>query len=351
MVIFYASLGVFIEQKRCIWEVCMDYVDMINETVEQAVTVLSQTWRYDAWLYLSLSEYGWHVDHVCSDLDIAIGDKMNHSEGEYPLLEGVVRYPSVISLHFHRGASGYHIDNIQASLMHPLTDAKGHTFGAFVGLAKRGVSADYNRAIPILSVFAEFIMLNRELIKNQGFIKNQREKALAVAKEDVLTRVCNRRGWEDNILRVKGQMARRRYTHGILVLDINGMKAINDTKGHEAGDAYLVSFTDVVRQRLRDGDVFARLGGDEFVILAYDTDYNGVDRLMVDLEKSFTQNGISCAMGACVFDNPDGFDAALNRADIKMFESKKKAKVALKADLAVSERLLLKGNVDTKAVG
>ena len=146
-------------------------------------------------------------------------------------------------------------------------------------------------------------------------------------------------------------MARRRYTHGILVLDINGMKAINDTKGHEAGDAYLVSFTDVVRQRLRDGDVFARLGGDEFVILAYDTDYNGVDRLMVDLEKSFTQNGISCAMGACVFDNPDGFDAALNRADIKMFESKKKAKVALKADVAVSERLLLKGNVDTKAVG
>lgn len=165
----------------------MDYVDMINETVEQAVTVLNQTWRYDAWLYLSLSEYGWHVDHVCSDLDIAIGDKMNHSEGEYRLLEGVVRYPSVISLHFNRGASGYHIDNIQASLMHPLTDAKGHTFGAFVGLAKRGVSADYNRAIPILSVFAEFIMLNRELIKSQGLIKSQREKALAVAKEDVLT--------------------------------------------------------------------------------------------------------------------------------------------------------------------
>tara|TARA_B100000700_G_C14795492_1_gene738021 strand:- start:530 stop:811 length:282 start_codon:yes stop_codon:yes gene_type:complete len=71
--------------------------------------------------------------------------------------------------------------------MHPLTDAKGYTFGAFVGLAKRGVSADYNRAIPILSVFAEFIMLNRELIKSQGLIKSQREKALAVAKEDVLT--------------------------------------------------------------------------------------------------------------------------------------------------------------------
>jgi len=334
---------VFIEQKRCIWEACMDYVDMINETVEQAVTVLNQTWRYDAWLYLSLSEYGWHVDHVCSDLDIAIGDKMNHSEGEYPLLEGVVRYPSVISLHFNRGASGYHIDNIQASLMHPLTDAKGSTFGAFVGLAKRGVSADYNRAIPILSVFAEFIMVNRELIKSQGLIKSQREKALAVAKEDVLTRICNRRGWEDNVLRIKGQMARRRYTHGILVLDINGMKAINDTKGHEAGDAYLVSFTDVVRQRLRDGDVFARLGGDEFVILAYDTDYNGVDRLMVDLEKSFTQNGISCAMGACVFDNPDGFDAALNRADIKMFESKKKGKGCPKSRRSSKRTLTVKG--------
>ena len=91
----------------------MDYVDMINETVEQAVTVLNQTWRYDAWLYLRLSEYGWQVDHVCSDLDIAIGDKMNHSEGEYPLLEGVVRYPSVISL-----------QNVRSVLYRPCRDHK-----------------------------------------------------------------------------------------------------------------------------------------------------------------------------------------------------------------------------------
>lgn len=307
----------------------MNYVDMINETVEQAVTVLSQTWRYDAWLYLSLSENGWHVSHVCSDMDIAIGDKLNHSEKDYPLLEGVVRYPSMISLTFKRGLIDYHIDDIQASLMHPLTDSKGHTFAVFVGLAKRGVSADYNLAIPILSVFAELIMLNRELIKSQSLIKSQREKALEIAKEDVLTGACNRRGWEDNVLRIKGQMSRCENTHGILVLDINGMKEINDIKGHEEGDAYLASFADVVRQRLRDGDVFARLGGDEFVILAYNTDFKGVGRLMVDLETSFAQNGISCAMGECVFDNPDDFDAALNRADMKMFESKKSTKMAL----------------------
>lgn len=300
--------------------------EAIHDTIEQAVTVLGQTWHYDAWMYLSLTDSMWCVEHVSGSLDIAVGDRLISPDEDYPLFEGAVRYPSPIEVSFSRNHHVFHLDKIQASLMHPLMDSRGACFGLFVGLAKRGVSREYDKALPLLSVMGEMIMQSRELLMMQEFSHLQKERALAVAKEDELTRTYNRRGWTDIMSHIKGQMRRNPTTHGIMLLDINDMKVINDEQGHEAGDSYLVHFANTVRGRLREGDIFARLGGDEFVILACNSSEEGMQRLRRDLLECFAKNMINCAIGFSVFSRPEQFDGAINTADMRMYEHKRAMK-------------------------
>jgi len=59
---------------------------------------------------------------------------------------------------------------------------------------------------------------------------------------------------------------------GLLYIDLDNFKYVNDTLGHLAGDRVLQEVTDLLRQRVRRGDLLARLGGDEFAVLLYDVD-------------------------------------------------------------------------------
>jgi diguanylate cyclase (GGDEF)-like protein len=105
-------------------------------------------------------------------------------------------------------------------------------------------------------------------------LKKQQEKLEFQANTDDLTQLLNRRGFiascEDEIQRVE------RYNINnlsILILDIDHFKVINDTYGHAAGDAILISLADCLLARKRTPDRVARLGGEEFVILLPETSY------------------------------------------------------------------------------
>jgi diguanylate cyclase (GGDEF)-like protein len=85
---------------------------------------------------------------------------------------------------------------------------------------------------------------------------------------DELTGLLNRRGFM-LLARQQLEAIRRSYDLGALVfVDVDGLKQLNDTKGHEAGDALLQMVASALRYACRGADVLARLGGDEFVILA-----------------------------------------------------------------------------------
>jgi diguanylate cyclase (GGDEF)-like protein len=86
------------------------------------------------------------------------------------------------------------------------------------------------------------------------------------ARRDALTGVGNRLCWDEALVE-----AQQRVDAGavatVITLDVDGLKQVNDTHGHEAGDRLLRRCADVLRERSRDGDVVVRLGGDEFALL------------------------------------------------------------------------------------
>ncbi|MEY2461643.1 MAG: hypothetical protein QOG30_3473, partial [Acidimicrobiaceae bacterium] len=84
---------------------------------------------------------------------------------------------------------------------------------------------------------------------------------------DPLTGLLNRRGFEIELDRHDAHVRRYGPAGALFVIDLDGLKAVNDTDGHEAGDDILVGVADVLRTRLRATDAIARLGGDEFAVL------------------------------------------------------------------------------------
>lgn len=101
-------------------------------------------------------------------------------------------------------------------------------------------------------------------ITEQKLYQNQLEH---LADHDVLTGLHNRHFFETEITRALGRVVRGGSPDGLLYIDVDNFKYVNDTLGHAAGDRLLLEIAQTLRARLRQGDVLARFGGDEFTVL------------------------------------------------------------------------------------
>jgi diguanylate cyclase (GGDEF)-like protein len=86
------------------------------------------------------------------------------------------------------------------------------------------------------------------------------------ARMDPLTKLPNRRAWEEALADVTTEAA------GVVVIDVDKLKTVNDERGHHVGDEYLQAVAETMTSVLREGDLLARVGGDEFAILLRDAD-------------------------------------------------------------------------------
>lgn len=105
-----------------------------------------------------------------------------------------------------------------------------------------------------------------------GVLGQYADRLARLATTDSLTGLYNPRAFHDRLRLELGRMARYRETLSLLILDLDGMKRVNDQFGHEAGDAALRSVAAAIRSGLREIDLGARIGGDEFAVLAPQTD-------------------------------------------------------------------------------
>jgi diguanylate cyclase (GGDEF)-like protein/PAS domain S-box-containing protein len=97
------------------------------------------------------------------------------------------------------------------------------------------------------------------------------DRLIQLAERDPLTNLYNRRRFHEELERMLADAARREVQLGLLVVDLDGFKPINDRYGHQAGDTVLVTLADEVGATVRRNEMFFRIGGDEFAILATDS--------------------------------------------------------------------------------
>ena len=109
----------------------------------------------------------------------------------------------------------------------------------------------------------EVAALRQEL----GFTRSRVADLERLADEDALAPVSNRRAFLRDLARTIGYVERYGAACSLLYFDLDGLKAINDTFGHAAGDAALIHVAEVLLAHTRSSDVIGRLGGDEFGVL------------------------------------------------------------------------------------
>lgn len=102
----------------------------------------------------------------------------------------------------------------------------------------------------------------------------------AAARHDALTGCANRRALDEDLPRALASAERSKLDLAVAVVDVDGLKQINDEEGHAAGDDVLRSLVDSLRLALREADTLYRSGGDEFVVVAPFTDAAGARALM-----------------------------------------------------------------------
>ena len=100
--------------------------------------------------------------------------------------------------------------------------------------------------------------------------KKLEDQLTKMAKYDNLTGLANRALFKEFLQMSLARSERRKKNTGVKYLDLDHFKEINDTLGHDAGDALLVSVANRLQECVRDGDMVARLGGDEFAIVLDD---------------------------------------------------------------------------------
>jgi diguanylate cyclase (GGDEF)-like protein len=141
------------------------------------------------------------------------------------------------------------------------------------------------------------------------------------AVHDDLTGLLNRRGWRETAHRELAQAERSGTSIGVAAIDLDDLKQINDSMGHDAGDRILRETADRMRAALRGGDVLARLGGDEFVALLTDTTLDAVLEVVRRLRDVTPSLGRFSA-GVAVWDRREGLDELLRRCDVALYASK-----------------------------
>ncbi len=158
-------------------------------------------------------------------------------------------------------------------------------------------------------------------------------QALAeAARTDPLTGLSNRRHFEE---RLQQEVLRaRRYGHilSLVMLDLDGLKKVNDTLGHRCGDQLLQRVANILREVARETDLVARWGGDEFVVLLPETEAEGAQRFVERLYRRSAGQHVKCngheveisfsAGAATLGPGEEDGEALLRAADEAMYEEK-----------------------------
>ena len=181
------------------------------------------------------------------------------------------------------------------------------------------------------ALIAEREALRRELAEAKAQIA-QLER---LADEDALTPIANRRAFVRELTRMIAFTKRYGVPSSVVYFDVNGMKQINDSHGHLAGDAALRLVAKTLLDNVRSSDVVGRLGGDEFGVILAQTNEKQANQKAAALARAIAETPlrwndrditVNAAYGVHSFSGGDDPQQAIDAADRAMYQQKRRAR-------------------------
>ena len=163
------------------------------------------------------------------------------------------------------------------------------------------------------------------------------EEMSLVAHQDALTGVKNKAAYDRDTIALNARLNKEKVEFGIVMIDINDLKVINDSYGHDSGDIYIVGAARIVSNIFKHSPIY-RVGGDEMIILLTGVDYKNraklVERARQEFIKTATNqnvmpfNRFSAAVGLAVYnkESDKNVESVFRRADQEMYKNKDEMK-------------------------
>ncbi|MEK6277777.1 MAG: GGDEF domain-containing protein [Actinomycetota bacterium] len=148
----------------------------------------------------------------------------------------------------------------------------------------------------------------------------------ALAHEDWLTGLPNRRAWDQRLAQDLDRAKRTGTRVSVALLDVDGLKEVNDNGGHQAGDLLLKTLGAQWAEELRTGDFLARLGGDEFGLILWGCDENAAGEIVTRLRSTVIEAPWS--VGSATWDGAEKEGSLLRRADDALYVNKSARRVS-----------------------
>lgn len=243
------------------------------------------------------------------------------------------------------GVSTYEWDNNTSHVAYgPLEEAPwGYYVGfyesEFTAYTEKVTSVSGRAVTLILSVFSVFvgcilILLFRSLTRERKYsqeLQARRAEAESRSRQDALTKLKNNRAWQETIEQLDGEIhAKANPDFAVAVCDVNSLKRINDTMGHENGDSYIIQASNYICKIFSHSPVY-RIGGDEFAVILQGDDLRDCDKLIEKFDSGLaspsesdpTKSLVSIALGCAHYQPGDAaFSDVFQRADEAMYHKK-----------------------------
>lgn len=217
---------------------------------------------------------------------------------------------------------------VSATLLAEAGGALGDRVAWIIVLA-RSVSA-----ILVLAVLVGLFWLYPTARRNThecGRLATQSKSFMQAALTDVLTGLRNRRYFDDALDEYMKEFGLIDRPLGVMILDLDHFKSVNDTYGHDSGDLVLRQVSLTLLQHTRYHDVLARIGGEEFGVLFPNTDEHGLEQLAERIRQAIEAAPvtldtvpvtITASIGIATWDGRENARALLKRADMHLYRAK-----------------------------
>ncbi len=212
------------------------------------------------------------------------------------------------------------------------TDAKGNTYSI---ATKRSLHKDAAGNFYLVGVIRDITkrkQLEEELIRSNNELKHQEDRLRYLANHDPLTGLPNRKLFAEQLQESLEWAKTNNSMVGLLFIDLDGFKHVNDTLGHEVGDRLLVTIASRLNNSLRLSDTVARLGGDEFTVILraipkVDIAATVAEKILVTITEPMVFDGhvtkVSASIGISIYPlNSYNAETLIKEADAAMYRAK-----------------------------
>ena len=200
------------------------------------------------------AEFPWHSS-MCRSMSAGRSPRVSPDTGALPALAEQ-----------NAAAAAAQVE-VGAYIGTPITSPDGSLFGTVCGYNPEALEEVPDGLESLLDLLSTLLSVVLEADVATTASRRELERVAGEAETDALTGLLNRRGWDRWTAREEPRLRRLGDPASVVVVDLDLLKVVNDTHGHEAGDAYLRRAADVLRRAVDGTGAVARLGGDEFALV------------------------------------------------------------------------------------